>query len=211
MPALAAITPAVPAERRGRKSRRDVIIIEAARIFFEKGFDRTSVRDIAASSGMTSGSIFYHFSSKEDLLAHVIAEGIRHGHEIAEHALIGKVTPIDRFRALIVGHLRVLHDQRHMHKVSIQEWDKLPPEARAELKEANNRYRIRWLDVLAGLEQGGYLKAEAELFRRTQIASLNWTVHYKDEELEDLENLADRMAATSLNMATEDFTALLDR
>lgn len=197
-------------ERRGRKSRREAIIAEAARCFFEKGFDRTSVRDIAAGTGMTSGSIFYHFASKEELLACVIAEGIRHGHEIAEHALDGKLTAIERYRALMLGHLRVLHDQRHMHKVSIREWDRLPAEARKELKTANNRYRIRWLEILAGLQGEGILKAEPEIFRRTQIASLNWTVHYRDEEIADLERLGDRMTAASLNMTEAELQALLD-
>ena len=195
--------------RRGRPSRRDAIVDEAARSFFEKGFDRTSVRDIAEGTGVASGSIFYHFASKEDLLVSVIEEGIRLGHEAAERELVDATTPVRRFRALILGHLKVLHDRRHMHKVSIQEWDRLPPEARAKLKQTNNRYRERWMTVLEALSGAGLLRSEPELFRRAQIASLNWTLHYRPAELADLPALADRMAASSLNITLVDLRVLL--
>lgn len=181
----------------------------AARTFFENGFDRTSMRDIAASVGITAGSIFYHFASKNQLLVEVIEEGIRQGHEVAEREFVGVTGSLARFRALILGHLRVLHDRRHMHKVSIQEWDRLSVEERARLKQSSHRYRVRWLSVLDELRQDGILRADPELFRRAQIASLNWTLHYREPDLADLPGLADRMAASSLNLGLEDFRALL--
>ena len=49
---------------------------------------------------MTSGSIFYHFPTKEDLLAWVIREGLTLGHDIAERALLSAHTPIAQYHAL---------------------------------------------------------------------------------------------------------------
>lgn len=194
--------------RAARPSRRTDILDVAARTFFENGFDRTSMRDIAASVGITAGSIFYHFASKDQLLVEVIEEGIRQGHEVAERELVGAETPLARFRALILGHLRALHDRRHMHKVSVQEWDRLSAEERNRLRQTNGRYRVRWASVLEELRQDGVLRADPEQFRRAQIASLNWTVHYREPDLADLSDLADRMAASSLNLALEDFREL---
>ncbi len=194
--------------RRGRKSRRQDIVNYAALSFYERGFDRTSVRDIAANAGMTSGSIFYHFASKDELLTWVITEGLKLGHETAERELIGKTTAIAQYRALILGHLKALHDQRHTHKVSVREWDKLTEEARAELKQTNNRYRERWLAVLAELQSDGLLRSDVEIARRMLIAALNWTLHYRAADLTDLCALADRMGAVGLNMDADAFRAL---
>ncbi|OHC94281.1 MAG: hypothetical protein A2792_13530 [Sphingomonadales bacterium RIFCSPHIGHO2_01_FULL_65_20] len=199
----------VQARRRGRKSRRAVIIEQAAQSFYELGFDRTTVRDIAAAAGMTSGSIFYHFPTKEDLLAWVIREGLTLGHETAERALSGATTPVQRYHALFVGHLKALHDDRHIHKVSVQEWSRLGDEARVHLKQMNDRYRERWLNVLTDLSLQGVLKAEPEMVRRTLIASLNWTLHYKIEDLVDLPRLAIRMAAAGLNLSLSEFEICL--
>lgn len=44
------------------------ILDAATELFVERGFAGTSIRDIAEHLGMTKGSLYYHFSSKEDLL-----------------------------------------------------------------------------------------------------------------------------------------------
>lgn len=199
----------VEIKRRGRKSRRSAIIAQAAQSFYKLGFDRTTVRDIAAAVGITSGSIFYHFPTKEDLLAWVIREGLTLGHETAERALRGAVTPVEQYYALLIGHLRALHDDSHIHKVSVQEWSRLGDEARLLLKQTNNRYRERWLGVLTALSAQGLLHAEPEMTRRTLIASLNWTLHFKPEDLSDLPRLAARIAAAGLNLSLEDFETRL--
>jgi AcrR family transcriptional regulator len=48
----------------------------AAQLFREKGYERTTVRDIGAAVGIQSGSIFHHFSSKEDILKAVMSEAL---------------------------------------------------------------------------------------------------------------------------------------
>ena len=56
-------------------NRREALLRAAARLFVEKGFDATTTRDIAEAVGMRSGSPFYHFRSKHDLLKAAIADG----------------------------------------------------------------------------------------------------------------------------------------
>ncbi len=49
-------------------ARRDELINASAKLFNKLGFQRTTVRNIAEEIGITSGSIFYHFDNKEQLL-----------------------------------------------------------------------------------------------------------------------------------------------
>ncbi|RZL54299.1 MAG: TetR/AcrR family transcriptional regulator, partial [Variovorax sp.] len=58
-------------------NRRRELIEGAARLFRQQGFSATTTRDIAAAAGMQSGSPFYHFESKEALLAAVMLEGMQ--------------------------------------------------------------------------------------------------------------------------------------
>jgi len=60
----------------GDKSRRSLILKTAAMLFRQHGYERTSVRQIAEALSMTSGSIFYHFTTKEELLVTVMEEGV---------------------------------------------------------------------------------------------------------------------------------------
>ncbi|HMN93383.1 MAG TPA: helix-turn-helix domain-containing protein, partial [Hydrogenophaga sp.] len=68
--------PRKSADERDDGNRRQELLRVAARLFRTQGFDATSTRDIAAAAGMRSGSPFYHFESKEALLAAVMVEGM---------------------------------------------------------------------------------------------------------------------------------------
>jgi AcrR family transcriptional regulator len=57
-----------PAEGSGPKSTRERILDAALDLFIEKGFDKTSLREIAEQLGVTKAALYYHFASKEDIL-----------------------------------------------------------------------------------------------------------------------------------------------
>jgi len=59
-------------------SRRDVIVEAAAKQFAKHGFDATTMRNIAALTGILPGSMYYYFSSKEELFAAVHEKAINH-------------------------------------------------------------------------------------------------------------------------------------
>src|SRR5215469_8286426 len=58
---------AKPAELTRAEARRRKVLAAASDLFATKGFDATSMRDIAAAAGLMSGSLYYHFASKEEM------------------------------------------------------------------------------------------------------------------------------------------------
>ncbi len=73
----------------------------AIKLFAHQGFDGTSIRDIAETSGVTKPSLYYYFNSKEDLYSTVIHEVydtfIHELHEIIE----SKLNFLDRFKQVV--------------------------------------------------------------------------------------------------------------
>lgn len=63
----------VTVQRRAKTTRR-FLLEAAARLFDERGYAGTSISDISAGSGRTSGSIYFHYASKEKLALAVIEE-----------------------------------------------------------------------------------------------------------------------------------------
>jgi AcrR family transcriptional regulator len=59
--------------RRGPHTRQQ-ILDASLRLFSERGFARTTVRDIAREAGITDAAIYYHFQSKRDLLEALVEE-----------------------------------------------------------------------------------------------------------------------------------------
>lgn len=57
-----------------RTDRRDEILGHAAKVFAAKGYATATVRDIAEAAGILSGSLYHHFSSKDQMLEEILRE-----------------------------------------------------------------------------------------------------------------------------------------
>src|SRR3990170_1809987 len=71
--------PALVPRRGPRRTRRGPLtrqqILDASlRLFSERGFARTTVRDIARQAGITDAAIYYHFESKQELLEALVED-----------------------------------------------------------------------------------------------------------------------------------------
>ncbi len=67
----------INSRNKGTPSRKRLIIEAALSCFTEMGLERTNMEDIRTRSGASTGSIYHHFKSKEQLAAEVYLEGIR--------------------------------------------------------------------------------------------------------------------------------------
>lgn len=96
--------------RTGRDTAR-VIREAAAELFYDKGFDATTLREVAAASGLKVGSLYNHIASKEDLLLQVMGGIIDDLVELQHEALSTAGDAIDRLQAVIEVHVR-FHAER---------------------------------------------------------------------------------------------------
>ncbi|MDH6578952.1 TetR/AcrR family transcriptional regulator [Kitasatospora sp. MAP5-34] len=80
---------------------REDLLAGAKRCLFEKGYGRTTARDIASAAGVSLAAIGYHFGSKEALLNAAMMEATRDWGEAVDSAILtdpdGTVTPEERF------------------------------------------------------------------------------------------------------------------
>jgi AcrR family transcriptional regulator len=172
----------------------------AARLIASRGYDRTSVRDIADAIGLTSGSMFYHFKSKEKLLEAIIRQGIEDGVQMVRAAVDPGAPAIVRFYDLVRTHLRIIHGEaRYLHRVWDQEWSRLSAEARATLSPLNQDYRRLWDEALEDLHRDGVLKSPPILARHIRLPGLNWTAVWATPAASDIDRFATEISAVLLN------------
>jgi len=169
---------------RGRKpqppdiSRRNDLLRAAARLFVEKGFDATTTRDIAEAVGMRSGSPFYHFRSKQDLLKAVIIGGLEAGQERLQAATAGIGDPERRLYAMVRTHLGNLLEGQCPAPMLLGESRALEATDRAEIAAAFDRYQHAWQDTLDALAASGKLSSAAPPVRLLLFGMLNWTTQW---------------------------------
>src|SRR5689334_7717444 len=80
----------------------------AARLFRERGYSATPVRDIATAAGMLPGSLHYRFPSKEALLSALMIRGMERAIAHVRSAIEGTSDPVASMRNAIRAHLRLL-------------------------------------------------------------------------------------------------------
>lgn len=88
------------AERDGVRTRARILEV-AQELFAERGYAGTSIADIARELGTSKAALYYHFSSKEDILGALITEPVSGYARLAERSRRENVTPEELLGALI--------------------------------------------------------------------------------------------------------------
>ncbi|MBV1776383.1 TetR/AcrR family transcriptional regulator [Burkholderiaceae bacterium DAT-1] len=177
------------------KTRRSELIAAASRLFKEQGYERTTVRDLAQAVGMQSGSLFYHFRTKEEMLVAVMAAGIGELTDRLEDALAKASAPIDKLRALFRVHLEtLLGDDKGALSVLLYEWPSLSNKAQDELIRMRDAYERDWQNTLDEAARAGLIHEDTRLLRKLLLGGLHWTMQwYKPEGGATPTELADKM------------------
>ncbi|MCU0898445.1 MAG: TetR/AcrR family transcriptional regulator [Burkholderiales bacterium] len=191
----AAPRPRIRAARAGEEAnRRGDIVRAAARLFRERGFDATTVRDIAQAVGMRSGSPFYHFETKQDILLAVVEEGLAAGLDATEGVLAERLPPREKFHALVRAHLEILLDEGHdFISVLLYDWRSLTRENRAKIVALKDRYDAVWQQVVRELKRAGLLHTDSPLARLLVLGAINFmATWYRRDGALGLDALADQ-------------------
>lgn len=122
-----------------RRSRADVVAA-AGRLFAERGYHGTSMRDLGRDLGLVGSSLYSHIGSKEELLVEVVRSGARLFQESAEQASTAEGSAAERLRALIVGHIGVMLDHRQDVGTYLNEASALEETVRRQVIESRNGY-----------------------------------------------------------------------
>ena len=99
-----------------RPSRKGIILQEAARLFREKGYRASTLRELARRSGVKGGSIYYHFTSKQEILYRIMDETMGNLLLGLEQETREERDPVRRLNRAIAFHIRYhLENQDETH------------------------------------------------------------------------------------------------
>lgn len=164
-----------PKSLRKGPDRRRQIIAAASELFAQNGFEGTSIRDIAAASGVLSGSLYYHFPSKEDLLFTVHQESLMAMRKEVEEAIAGINEPWKRLDEAIAAHCRILLGGSVTRAI-------LTPPRYYNLRGVRKlvRQRDEYEQIFANLINDLPLRADCDrhAFRLSILGAMNWTVFW---------------------------------
>jgi AcrR family transcriptional regulator len=163
----------------------DRIRAAALRIFAERGYHATSVRDITRACGVVPAALYNHFPSKADLLQDLILQGHAELNTLVEHAVqTSGSAPGQRLREVTRGLARFHAEHTALATLSNREFRALPDPHRDVIIQQRRRVRAIVEDILAdGVRDGTFHLPEvdgAPALTLTAMSILNSLVHIAD-------------------------------
>lgn len=174
--------------------RQSEIIIEAARLFREKGYLATSIRDISEALEMTSAALYYHFKNKEEILLGIMNVGLDGLLEAVGVAIANESTVWEKIRAALEVHLEISLAYQDFAFVLLKDLRHLSPEWQGAIIEKRDRYDGLWDKMLSEGQAAGIFRSnvDLELLRLMTFGAVNLVISwykpsgtYRPQEIAD--------------------------
>lgn len=136
-------------------TRKEVIIAEAAKLFREKGYSATSMRDLAEHVGVEAASLYNHISSKAEILQEICFKVANQFMSHIEEVDNNQQTAIAKIEGILRFHIRQMIEHYEEVYVSDREWKHLTEPYMQNMQSQRRAYRQRMaLIIEEGIRRG---------------------------------------------------------
>lgn len=163
--------------------QRADIIQAAAQIFREKGYHGTSMQDIADAVHLQKASLYYHVSSKQEILLTILDQAL--DLLIADmSAVLAEDLPVeDKLGRAMRVYIQRLTKDADLAAVLLLEHRSLNGAARQRHIRRRDRYENLWRSLIKdGMEQGSFQASDERLASFALLGVLNWMVTWYRED-----------------------------
>lgn len=191
-----AIAPAEPEEARlkprpalpgvdgsRRAATRARILQAAARVLGEQGYGGIRISTVAAVAGLRPGSLYYHFHSRDDLLAGLLAEAWEHADRLVREAvadLPANASRLDRVSAAVTAHMLSALGRGSYTSGLLRIFEQLPEEVRRPSLAGRLAFTAYWRHLLTSAQEAGEIHADVDVPSVTMmlIGTSNWAAEW---------------------------------
>jgi TetR/AcrR family transcriptional regulator, cholesterol catabolism regulator len=192
--------PKAPASANGRQ----LILDAAARQFRDEGYAATSLRGIAAACGMKAGSLYYHFSSKDEIVAEVLKVGVERVFDEVRREVMACPPNADArtlLRTAVCAHLCALLELQSYTSANVRIFHQVPKAVRDAQITIRDAYERFWAGLLTRCaSQGGFDQdRDLHLARLFLINAMNGTLEWFHVGSQSVPAIAQELTELFLN------------
>lgn len=181
--------------------RRQFILDEAAKLFKERGYGGTSMRDLASQVGLEAASMYNYIRSKDELLVSICTRIA--GIYISQLAEIEQTESsyADKVRALIRLHIRLMVEEGPAVSVANHDWKYLPEPELTAFKQARHNYEQGFARLIEqGMAAGEFQPLNVSVALFTILSAVRWVeLWYRPGRGVSAEELENDIIAMLLN------------
>lgn len=185
-------------------STKDQILSCAARLFRTQGYAAVTLREIAKSIGMTTGSLYYHFSSKEEIVREILDQGHKRVFTEVSQAIenLGENAPCSSIlKTGILKHVECLLGEDSFPSANTRIFAHVPIEVRAPTLGDRHNYEIYWVNLIRNCQKRGAIREDLDphMLSLLLFGAMNWTLEWFKPGRYSIEGIANDLTKLVLN------------
>lgn len=165
------------------KSRKVQLMDTASKMFREKGYSATSMRDIANALGIEAASLYHYIKSKDELLENIcfdmadkFDEAIREVNDIYFNAE-------EKLRMAIRLHIKIITENLDQSAVFLNEWKSLTENKLSKFKQLKENYEYEFKSIIElGINEDLFDHVDVKFATLTILSSVNWIYQWYRED-----------------------------
>jgi AcrR family transcriptional regulator len=180
--------------------RKSEIRRTAKKLFKEKGYAATSMRDLAKEVGIEAASLYNHLSSKEELLNEMCFDIAEQFFQAFQTATAAEQSPSKKLKGAIKAHIGVIANNLDASTVFFHEWIFLKEPDLSKFKKLRYQYEQGFRDLIqTGIVGKDFKDVNIKVAVFTIISALNATYDlYKSSEKLSQEEIAESISTLLL-------------
>ena len=163
------------------------------KLFAEKGYDATSIEEITATVGVAKGTLYYHFSSKEEIFQFLVEEGIKLLKNSISIKTLKLNNSIDKLRAIVLIEIKILVKYENFITIVLSDlW------GTSNRSKFCRKYFFEYMEIIdeivkEGIEKGEIINADPSVISSGIFGFIGTSLIYKlrkkeiNEEIEVLD------------------------
>lgn len=158
-----------------KSNKRQLILEEAAKLFRQKGFGGTSMRDLAGEVGIEAASMYNHIKSKDEILELICFRvSSTYISQLAEIEATD-ASYVEKIKALIRLHIRLMIEDGAAVSVGNHDWKYLREPALTEFKQARKQYEKGFAALIEqGIAAGEFQPVNVSVALFTILSAVRW-------------------------------------
>jgi AcrR family transcriptional regulator len=162
---------------------KEGILEAAAKIFSEKGYNATSMQDIADAVHLKKASLYYHFSSKQEILVDILDNALDLINNHLEQVLAQSLSPDEKIRQAMVSYFQTIAENQNLAAVLLMEMKSLDPELKDRQVSQREKFEGIWRDLIVeGRQTKIFEHFDPSITARAILGVINWSVTWYHRE-----------------------------
>jgi len=161
-------------------TRSAEILREAAKLFAAKGYDGTSVQDIAQAVGISKASLYHFFADKSEIHSTVVVLALSRLIELVKETIQSRQTAADRVEGFARAHAQYISEHKQFYFAAALGYHELAdPAVKAKVQRMRDGYEeILRRIIRAGVEAGEFRDLDVRLAARAIMSCMNWMARW---------------------------------